>query len=455
MSGKSQQNLILTPITKEISKSWLLLSLAAFSVSSIFALILVILRTPFLAPLLPETNFFRTALTLHVNYAVIIWFLAFAGTLWGFASGDTRSGLAKLAEWAAATGAMLMLLSAIFIPSEAISNNYLPVLHEPIFLGGLLLFASGIVFMAIRTILHHGFTKSEQNLSSAGMLSSAIALIVAMLITGHAFWTLPAAVIDHGYFEALFWGGGHMLQFTHTLLMLTVWLSLARVLGIELAWTSRTVDYWFMFGLLPVLLGLLAMFQYPPYSIEYRLFFTALMVYGSWIAVPAIAGGIVIGWWRQNGDSKNSTAKKTAAAPLAISIFLFCLGILVGTMIETDSVIVTAHYHGTVGSITLAYMGWTFYLLSRLGFTISPSKLVRLQPLLYGFGMLLLIVGLAWSGLHGTPRKTTWAEQLAATLPEKGGMVLMGMGGLIALFASLIFLYIAFGTIFKSGQKSE
>ncbi|MBF0383745.1 MAG: hypothetical protein HQL69_22235 [Magnetococcales bacterium] len=46
---------------------------------------------------------------------------------------------------------------------------------------------------------------------------------------------------------------------------------------------------------------------------------------------------------------------------------------------------------------------------------------------------------MAFAQLHGNQRKTTWAEQLAATLPEKGGMTLMGMGGLIALSASFIF----------------
>ncbi len=43
------------------------------------------------------------------------------------------------------------------------------------------------------------------------------------------------------YFELLFWGGGHVLQFTWTLLMLVGWLLLAAALGVRVPLSPRVV----------------------------------------------------------------------------------------------------------------------------------------------------------------------------------------------------------------------
>jgi cytochrome c oxidase subunit 1 len=52
------------------------------------------------------------------------------------------------------------------------------------------------------------------------------------------------------------------------------------------------------------------------------------------------------------------------------------------------------------------------------------------------------VLGLAWSGGYGVQRKVAGAEQLLTTLPQKIGMGMMGLGGLIAIIGGLMFVVV-------------
>ena len=51
-------------------------------------------------------------------------------------------------------------------------------------------------------------------------------------------------------------------------------------------------------------------------------------------------------------------------------------------------------------------------------------------------------VGLVWSGGYGVQRKVAGAEQAVTTLPQKIGMGMMGLGGLIAIIGGLMFVLV-------------
>ncbi len=97
---------------------------------------------------------------------------------------------------------------------------------------------------------------------------------------------------------------------------------------------------------------------------------------------------------------------------LIFSILLFATGGIIGFMIDGSNVKVTAHYHGSIVDVTLAFMGMTYHLLPHLGFRKITSHAARWQPGIYGSGQLMHIIGLAWSGGYGVQRKTTAAEQV-------------------------------------------
>ena len=91
------------------------------------------------------------------------------------------------------------------------------------------------------------------------------------------------------YYELLFWGGGHTLQFVHIQLMLVCWLWLATESGIASRLTPRTVLLLFAFGLIPVLMTPAAYFMYDVASAEHQVAMTWLMKFGGGLAALPIS----------------------------------------------------------------------------------------------------------------------------------------------------------------------
>ena len=67
--------------------------------------------------------------------------------------------------------------------------------------------------------------------------SAGLAALVALLAFVASFLLTPSNLTSQTYFEFTFWGGGHVLQFTHSLLLLVAWLWSGPItgLGIPLA----------------------------------------------------------------------------------------------------------------------------------------------------------------------------------------------------------------------------
>jgi len=57
-------------------KSWLLLSVFSLIAAGLFSLLLVLSRTPGIQSVIPWVDFFHTALVVHVDLSVLIWFLS-------------------------------------------------------------------------------------------------------------------------------------------------------------------------------------------------------------------------------------------------------------------------------------------------------------------------------------------------------------------------------------------
>ena len=63
---------------------------------------------------------------------------------------------------------------------------------------------------------------------------------------------LAADLAGLAYFEFLFWGGGHVLQFTHTLLMMLAWVLLASASGCRFTLSPRMTTSFLFILALPV-----------------------------------------------------------------------------------------------------------------------------------------------------------------------------------------------------------
>lgn len=108
-------------------------------------------------------------------------------------------------------------------------------------------------------------------------------------------------------------------------------------------------------------------------------------------------------------------------------------------MIGGANTVVTAHYHGTIGAVTLALMGLSHGLRPVFGREVAPAPLVCRQLRLYGFGILLMMAGLAVAGIAGPPRKVPGKVGLELG-PEFLARLVMGLGGTLATAGILLFV---------------
>lgn len=446
---------ILSGVPRRLSLDWLLLGLSALFASHLFAVVLILLRTTGFSHWFHDFSFFNTALALHVTLSVLVWFLSFAGTLWSLAGGERWASVGRMAWFLGATGTTLILFSPWLGTGHAVMSNYLPVLHNPVFLVGLALFGLGTLLLTLRACVTLWPFSSGATIQFGrlGLFVAAIPLLLVFLAFLHAAWYLFPERAMTGFYETLFWGGGHLLQFLHTFLMLVMWLWLIDLSGIPLTGKGRTLGFWFVFGLLPVVSAPFFFLGMHPQDPEYRHYFTQLMTYGSWLACPAIGFAVIRQWFRRENSDAITPEQRFFLSTLLFSIFLFTMGLVIGSRIEGDSVIVTAHYHGTVGAITLAYMGVTFHVLSLVGYRQAMCRLRQVQPYVYGGGLSLLILGLTWLGFQGAPRKTPLTALAPATWHETFGLLLLGLGGFIGLLGGGLFLFLTFRILRTQERK--
>jgi len=165
--------------------------------------------------------------------------------------------------------------------------------------------------------------------------------------------------------------------------------------------------------------------------------FTLLMALGLGPATAAFA--LVILWVLFSRWNALPWADPRFAS-FVLSVAVFSLGGVISLGIRGSNVIIPAHYHGVIGGVTLAFMGFSYHLLPMLGRKVWSPRLARWQPYLYGTGQTLFVLGLFWAGVHGVPRKTFGMAQGLHDLPQMVGMSLMGVGGLIAILGGIAFI---------------
>ena len=119
---------------------------------------------------------------------------------------------------------------------------------------------------------------------------------------------------------------------------------------------------------------------------------------------------------------------------------------------------VPAHYHASVGGVTVAFMAGTFLLLPLFGLSIRQPALRRAatwQPALYGTGMALFAAGFALAGAYGMGRKIYGAEQATRGFAETIGLGMMGIGGLVAVAGGVVFLIVIGSAWWRSTERER
>jgi len=367
-------------LPRRLARAWLGLGLAALAGSGILAILLVLSRTPGIQHVFPLRDFFRAALVVHVDLSVLVWFLAFAGVIWSLAGDRRLPALAWSGFGLTAVGTGVMAVSPFLADPLPLLNNYIPVLQQPAFLAGLALVGGGFGLTLLRSLLA---TWPRLHGDGSGLRWGIWFSVLAGLVALAALLASLAQAPEHGgqaYFEAVFWGGGHVLQFQHALLLLVAWWWLLAELGKTPALAPRALAAGFILAALPVAAVPVIQLAWPPGSPGHIAGYARLMEAGHSLMLPLL---LAAGW------AMRGTRRLAAPAKSAL---------------------------------------WASFLLFAVG------------------GLLAFLIG------YGVQRKVAGAEQVLTTLPQKLGMGMMGLGGLIAVIGGILFVWLCLKAMFRHGQ---
>ena len=399
---------------------------------------------------MPLIDFFRVALVIHVNLSVMIWLLSMAGAMWSLSSTRDRPAWDRVSFWLAALGTAVVIVSPFIGAADPLMNNYVPLLRHPVCYTGLGLFTAGIASHLLRSLLTRASLAGGLDGNAAlqfGITLAAVTTAAAIAALLASWAGIPGGMTGEVYYEFLFWGSGHVLQFTHTILMMVAWVVLAHGSGCRFELTPRLTLTFLIILALPVLTVPFLYIAHDIVSPGHRLAFTELMKYGGLSCLPL--GFAVLVSLLKSGRVRHGSSPEQhyLRSSLIASLGLFAVGGVLGFLISGLDIVIPAHYHGSTVGVTIAFMGITYYLLPRLGFGALPPRMTWLQPYLYGGGQLLHIVGLAWTGGYGVQRKTAGLAQGLDRFGEVAGMGLMGLGGLISVIGGLLFLVVCYKSI--------
>lgn len=401
---------------------WLLLATGSLAVAGLLALLLALSRTPGVSALLPwGPDFFHKGLVTHVVFSFQVWFLAMFGALAVAAAGTGWRALPVVA----AIGAAALLVPTLAGWGEASLNNYVPVLDHPLFHAGLAVVAGAVAVAGLAAVRS----------GDAGTGAAAVSLWAALACFGLAAALLPAGTDRPLFNERLFWGGGHVLQFTNTLLLLVGWHMLARsAFGRPPLPPLLTRAVYASVAVFAVAAPLL--YRLDVLGLPHRQAFTHLLWYG--LPLPPLVMGAGAAWLLLTGRPDWS---RTAPLALALSLAVFGLGGGAGFFLGVADTRTPSHYHAVIGGVNLALMGVIHvHLLPALGRGAPGGRLARAQFLLYGGGQLLHAAGFYLAGMAGVARKTAGAEQGLDSVVKLASMAVVGLGGAIAVVGGVLFV---------------
>jgi cytochrome c oxidase subunit 1 len=453
-----------TALEAACARHWLALALGVLVIAGVFSLVVVIGRMPPFDRWVTDPLFFKRGLVVHVNLALVAWFYSFVAALLFLLPAPTRVGwVARRSALLGAAGVTMMLLAAGMPGTQPVLSNYIPMIDHWLFGVGQVVFGCAVVasFLGRRLLPGSGRRKPFLEVPAAaqsGLRAAAFALLLAAITFAVSWSNLPPGVAADVRYEVLVWGGGHVLQLACSVAMISVWLILLRsVLG-ESPVSGRAASLLFGAMVTPWLVSPLLVAQ-GTWTSSYREGFTQLMQLSIFPVVGIfliLCGAALVRAWRDGRISVAALGDPRLSGFL-VSAALTLLGFGLGAAIRGSNTMVPAHYHASIGGVTVAFMTVTYLLLGAFGFAIPTPRLRRAaawQPAIYGLGQMVFAAGFGLAGAHGMARKAYGAEQASRGLAETIGLGVMGTGGFVAVAGGLLFLGVVIG-VWRRGAKEQ
>lgn len=429
-------------------RGWVVLPVAALAIAGLMAVLVALLRVPGVESVLPWTSqtFFVKGLIAHVTFAFVIWYLGVQGALTVLASagaGPLPRGaqiIGRAGLYCAILSFFLILAPVLLDLGEPSPNNYIPVLIHPVFFAGLIMLAVGLSLPIFRLIAQVASARTCEPVIFA-VAAAGVIFLIALVCLGAALVTMPAGIPATDAAERAFWGMGHVMQFAHTLLLLAGFFLLSRMALGETPLSDRMFKL--MAGLLVAgaAIGPLLYLSFPADDPAQVTAFTDLF----WYVLPFPTGIVLLAicllFMRRARNLKEQTPEVIG---LWVALLLFGFGGLIGFFESSVDTRTPAHYHAELIGVTLVFMCLYFALFVPLLNRPVPSRKWRISSyVLLGTGQFFHSLGLFSAGLDGVARKVAGGEQGLDSAAKLSSMILMGVGGLIAVIGGVIFVVLA------------
>jgi cytochrome c oxidase subunit 1 len=432
-------------------------------------------------------------ITLHGLNMLIFWILFMEMAILYFASTTLLNNrlFSRSLGWAQfglmLTGWGVVNYSIIMGRASVMMTSYVPLQAKHEFYLGILLFAVGALLGVVNFFGGLYIAKRDKTYKGSiplvvfGAMAAAIIAVItiihgAMALIPTWMWSvgLLDAAPDAAWYRLAWWGLGHQSQQVNVTAMVAVWYLLATLTVGARPLNETVCRVAFVLYILFINLASAHHLLVDPgvsagwkmWNTSYALYLAVLasMIHG--FTVPAAVEvaqrkkgiGGMFGWltkapWKDPGFS---------AFFLSLLIFGFgggITGVTLGThqinIIAHNTLRIPGHFHMTVaGGTSLAFMGLAYYVVPLIFQKDYPARiLARIQPYIFGFGIVLMGIGMTLAGSMGVPRRHPDVDFTGARVPVDMGdaspfLALVGIGGTIAATGALIFIGLTVWAVF-------
>ena len=450
--------------------------------------------------LLLDAGMFYRMLTIHGMNMLIFFIIFFEMAVLYFASAVLLSSRvpAPRTGW---TAFALMVAGALMVEwtmwtgrADVLFTSYVPLRAHPLFYLGVILFAVGALtvvghFFAILVVARRekSYEGSLPLVTYGALAAASIAAVTllhgAIIYIPTFLWSLGLMEVDPQIYRLVWWGLGHSSQQINVAAMVSIWYLLGALTAGAVVLNEKVSRTAFVLYVLFISMAsahhlLVDPGMGPSWKIWNTSYFMYMAVLASMLhgfTVPAglelglrLRGAVqgLFGWLRRApwGDPGFSS--------LVLSIVVFgfvggITGVTFGTeqinIIAHNTLRIPGHFHATVVSGTaMAFMGVTYYVIPLIfRREIAFYPLARLQPYVFGIGMLVFSMGMTFAGTFGVPRRH-WnlAFTGAPFRPEFSPAVslvmgVMALGGLIAIAGGAMYILTTVGSVFFGKRMAE
>ncbi|MGB9873589.1 MAG: cytochrome C oxidase subunit I, partial [Hydrogenobacter sp.] len=175
--------------------------------------------------------------------------------------------------------------------------------------------------------------------------------------------------------------------------------------------------------------------------LSYEMRFLSAVSFGVGIGVPVLVHTYCV-------LRHLSLNMSVATLSLVSSISVYYAGELVAYGGMQSDLRIPAHYHGVVSAVSIAFMGFAYYMLKERLRRVDWERIAKLQPLVLALGINLIVLGFYIAGSSGAPRKT-YGFEYAREEKILSALNLLGIGGFLTAVGGLFFVLYTIKSLIK------